>query len=227
MKNASIQKYYEKVYVEYNSDNQTDFLQYERNHILANLYKDGEKKRILDLGAGSGVVSKFFLDKGYDAYGIEWNENGVDKLFKKGINALQRDIEELPYPYEDNFFDEVFWGDNVEHLFFPELVAKEIYRILKPGGRLVVSTPNHGWIVNRLYYLFMGVPRRTEGRKTDIWEWQHIRYFNKKELFRFLRHCGFQGKFSFHAAERRFPFSFLSSYLPSFMGSVMVVEAHK
>lgn len=42
-----------------------------------------------------------------------------------------------------------------------------------------------GWIVNRLYYLLMGVPRRTEGRKIPIWEWQHIRYFNKAEIRRF------------------------------------------
>jgi hypothetical protein len=73
----------------------------------------------------------------------------------------------------------------------------------------------------------MGVPRRTEGHKISIWEWQHIRYFNKSEIKRFLNHCGFSKHFRFYGAERRQPFAALSRYLPSIMASVMIVEVRK
>lgn len=227
MEKDTIQKFYEEVYTEYTSDASGSFDSYERNHVLKRIYPQGDGKRLLDLGAGKGAISQFFIDKGYEVYAMEWTSTGVKKLVEMGVSTLQKDIEDLPYSYEDNFFDEVFWGDNVEHLFFPEKVAKEIYRILKPGGRLVLSTPNHGWIINRFYYLIMGVPRRTEGHKTPIWNWQHIRYFNKTEIQKFLEICGFHKNFAFYGAERREPFATLSRYFPSLLGSVMVVEVRK
>ncbi len=227
MKKKEIQLFYEEVYQEYLSGDFLTFGSYERNDVLKRIYEHGTDKRLLDIGAGKGTISQFFLTKGYELHALEWNSSGVKNLFKIGVKAQNIDIEDIPYGYEDNFFDEVFWGDNIEHLFFPERVAREIYRILKPGGRLVLSTPNHGWIVNRLYYLVMGVPRRTEGHKLPIWEWQHIRYFNKKEIQRFLEHCGFHNNLAIHGADRRQPFAFLSRYFPSSCGSVIVVEVRK
>lgn len=229
MKKDEIKSFYDQVYQNYTTSIQNDdvFLDYERNRVLNKIYTDVTNKKILDLGAGAGLVSNFFKKKGYEVYAIEWTNAGVARLIERGIKAEQKDIEDLPYSYDNNYFDEVFWGDNIEHLFFPEKVTKEIYRILKPGGRLVLSTPNHGWIINRLYYFILGVPRRTEGHKTNIWEWQHIRYFNKQEMYKFLQHCGFTKKFIFHGAERRQPFDFLSRYFPEIMGSIMIVEVYK
>ncbi len=226
MSKQAIQNFYETTY-QYQAPDSKNFDNYERNRVLKRIYHNGTGKKILDLGAGNGKISQFFLDCGYDVYGIEWTKAGVEHLTKIGVKAQKMDLEKFPYDYENEYFDEIFWGDNIEHLYFPETVTKEIYRILKPGGRLVLSTPNHGWIINRLYYLFMGVPRRTEGQKTKIWEWQHIRYFNKPTIKEFLNHCGFTQNFRFYAAERRQPFSFLSQYFPAIMGSVMIIEICK
>lgn len=223
-----IQSFYENLYRSYKLPvNNSDFKKYERNLVLERIYGKVTNKKILDVGAGNGLVSKFFVDLGYEVYSIEWTKAGIENLKKIGVQGFQYDIESIPYDFPNDFFDEIFWGDNIEHLFFPETVAQEFYRILKPNGRLVVSTPNHGWIINRLYYLIKGVPRRTEGHQLPIWKWQHIRYFNSQELKKFLWHCGFQESINIYGAERRFPFSWLSLIFPKFMGSILIAEAWK
>jgi 2-polyprenyl-3-methyl-5-hydroxy-6-metoxy-1,4-benzoquinol methylase len=80
---------------------------------------------LLDLGAGKGTISQLFLEKGYEVYAMEWTSTGVKKLVEMGVSTLQKDSEDLPYIYEDNFFDEVFWGDNIEHLFFQKRFLKK------------------------------------------------------------------------------------------------------
>jgi SAM-dependent methyltransferase len=223
-----IQDFYENTYNAYHASfDSSNFKKYARNLVLERLYPNTENQKLLDLGAGNGANSIFFLNKGYMVYAIEWNTAGVNQLNNLGVRTLQHDIENTPYQFTDNFFDEVFWGDNIEHLYFPEEVAREIYRILKPGGRLVLSTPNHGWIINRLYYFLKGIPRRTEGHKLPIWKWQHIRFFNSQELNNFLRHCDFKKPINVYGAEQRFPFNWLSRFLPKIMGSVLVVETWK
>jgi SAM-dependent methyltransferase len=222
-----INKEYEKTYLETGFG---IFDDYERNRLLRKLYhkQNPEKEiKILDLAAGDGHVCSFFQNLGYDVFAMEWCKPCVEKLEKKNIKVIQKDVEELPYDFPDNYFDEIFWGDNVEHLFYPLKVSKEIKRILKPGGRLVLSTPNHGWIMNRLYYFLFGVPRKTEGYDLPIWEWQHIRYFNKRELVRFLKETGFEKKPNFYATDRRKIFELLSKLVPSFFGSILVAEIRK
>lgn len=225
MKSTDLQMFYEELY-SYKKPLLSDFSGYERNLVLTRIYRKGNNKKILDLGAGNGSVSQFFCLKGYKVYGLEWTSSGVEELVKMSVEATQENIENVPYDYPDDYFDEVFWGDNIEHLIFPEKVVNEIFRILKPGGRLVLSTPNHGWIVNRLYYLLFGIPRRTEGHKLPVWEWQHIRFFNKRQIKNLLYYCKFND-FRFHGAERRPFFSQLSRFFPELFGSVMIVEVSK
>ena len=223
----NVKEKYEKLYTEAPVANiEDDFFGYRRNRVLAALYRDGRGKRILDLGAGGGAVSRFFQSLGYDVTAIEWVRSSLEKMRAAGIAAVEHDVEKTPYPFSDNAFDEVFWGDNIEHLFDPESVAREIFRILRPGGRLVLSTPNQGWVINRLYFALMGVPRRTEGHKNEIWNWDHIRYFNTTAMARFLRKCGFV-KPRFLGSDQRRLFDALSRYSPSLFSSIMVVEAYK
>ncbi len=100
--------------------------------------------RILDIGCGFGESLGYHLARGCDAHGIEADANvtALSKLYGLKIKVGLFRSEE----YDSNSFDYVTLNQVVEHLIDPISLLKEIRVILKPGGTLVISTPNvEGW----------------------------------------------------------------------------------
>jgi ubiquinone/menaquinone biosynthesis C-methylase UbiE len=63
--------------------------------------------------------------------------------FDKSVNPdIVHDSNVLPYPIESNSFDKIYAKHVIEHLNDPAGFMKEMYRILKPGGRIFVETPH-------------------------------------------------------------------------------------
>lgn len=58
------------------------------------------------------------------------------------VETKQVDLNRSPLPYPDAFFDNVLAGDVIEHMANPLSMLCEANRVLKPGGMLIVSTPN-------------------------------------------------------------------------------------
>ena len=105
-------------------------------------------RNFLDIGCGDGsftVLLKAAL-KAKEAIGIEIAPAAIDVLKAKGINAYQLDIDEGKFPFEDGYFNVVYCGEIIEHLFNPDSLLDEVHRILKPGGKCMITTPNlAGW----------------------------------------------------------------------------------
>jgi len=101
--------------------------------------------RILDIGCGSYPL--FLLNIGFaEKYGLdkEIETTVKDKIKKQGIILTSSDIEnEEKLPFEDNYFDVVSMLAVFEHIESEKLVGihREIYRVLKPGGMYVMTTP--------------------------------------------------------------------------------------
>jgi SAM-dependent methyltransferase len=89
-------------------------------------------KTIYDLGCGSGNLVKALREKGYEAFGVD---------VKSGQNILAADLNK-PLPIESNTVDFVTSLANIEHLHDPLLNLKEIHRVLKTQGTLVLTTPS-------------------------------------------------------------------------------------
>lgn len=85
-------------------------------------------QQVLDIGCGYMPYKKFFSCRYI----------GADPL-----SSVQPDIicEAWQIPYPDQSFDGIILNQSLEHILRPAATAKEVYRLLKPGGSLIVTTP--------------------------------------------------------------------------------------
>jgi demethylmenaquinone methyltransferase/2-methoxy-6-polyprenyl-1,4-benzoquinol methylase len=109
---------------------------------LANVH---EGQRVLDIAGGSGDISRLFLDKvGSRGQVVLTDINnamlrvGRDRLLDEGkaTPTAQCDAEHLPFP--DNYFDCVSIAFGLRNVTHKETALREMHRVLKPGGRVIV-----------------------------------------------------------------------------------------
>ena len=88
---------------------------------------------LLDIGCGRGDFAKGFKNLGMEVFGID-RERGDSEILKQ-IEVKLIDVENNPFPFSDGMFDFVFSKSVIEHLWTSDNFIKEIYRVLKPGGK--------------------------------------------------------------------------------------------
>ena len=99
--------------------------------------------KILDFGCGDGSFSvELKKQLAADVYGIDISAEAIDTIKSKGIKGKVLDIDSDDIPYESNTFDCIFCGDVIEHVYSPDHMLEEFYRVLAPKGVLVLTTPN-------------------------------------------------------------------------------------
>lgn len=111
----------------------------------------GSSHKVLDLAAGCGQFIFRALDSGYDCYGIEpekWKLNFIEKKikeFNRPIEWLDRFTDGVGecMPYENSSFDCVTSYQTLEHVQDPYLVIKEMVRVTKLNGIIIIRCPNY------------------------------------------------------------------------------------
>jgi 2-polyprenyl-3-methyl-5-hydroxy-6-metoxy-1,4-benzoquinol methylase len=101
------------------------------------------RKRLLDVGCGDGTLLNLARLRGFDVLGVELSShmaNFVRRTYK--INVIEKPIEEAGLG--DESFDIVTGQEVLEHLTDPVGWLREVRRILKPQGTLLLTTPNAG-----------------------------------------------------------------------------------
>lgn len=203
-------------YIENRYEFPGDTLLNNRIFTTVNFLKQYNFKTMLDIGCNDGTITKIMAEavKVKDIFGLEINEDCVEKAKNIGINCLKCDLEDTIWPIEKEKFDFIFCGEVIEHVFDVDNFVSNIYRILKPGGKLFITTPNlaswHGRLSLLLGYnpilCSVSIKNSWIGKFmhiSTIGGVEHIRYFTLHALKDLLIFNGFKiiKVFGFHGEE--------------------------
>jgi SAM-dependent methyltransferase len=132
--------------------------------------------RILDFGCGRAGFTSFLASLGYHVVGLDLSSEAIrlNRHDFPQIDFVQVN-EDQKAPLPDASFDAIWCSEVIEHVYDVNGIFSEFARLLRSGGRLIVTTPYHGWVKNLLVMSF-GFERHF-----DV-EWQHIRFWTRRSL---------------------------------------------
>jgi 2-polyprenyl-3-methyl-5-hydroxy-6-metoxy-1,4-benzoquinol methylase len=136
--------------------------------------------RLLDVGCGSGTMLKSMGELGWQVEGVDFDPGAVENCKSKGLKVNLGKLEDVHYA--ENTFDAIMMSHMIEHVHSPLGLLAECRRILKPGGRLSIATPNINSLGRRMFrssWFPLDPPR-------------HLHLFTVEALKTLLRKAGFR-----------------------------------
>ncbi|PYT53635.1 MAG: hypothetical protein DMG43_08520 [Acidobacteria bacterium] len=183
-----------------------------RDWILSSIVAGDEKVRVLryisqnahsgaprhlDIGAQIGAMAIYASRLGCEVAAVDyacWSSYAAIAK-ENGVDYRECDLSASPLPFADASFDFVSYMDVIEHhAFSPRRVLEEIHRVLAPNGRVLVTTPNHSSIYNRLLLLVGRSVNDSFDRyfdSKDVMHLGHHREYTRSELRSALERSGF------------------------------------
>ncbi len=154
------------------------------------ILKSRKKGKFLEIGCSSGDFLEKVKGLGYAVKGLEISEEAARRGRKKFLDIKTGDaIKPLPFP--KNYFDVILAGEIIEHTFDDSEFLEKVYKILKPHGTLIITTPNLVSLKNRILMLFGKDPRfAIAPYHYKVYTPNQIRNLFKKSKFKYFKVLG-------------------------------------
>lgn len=169
-----------------------------RNRVEAILHSAGSGDTLLDVGCGNGLLLyqlrsryKKLVGLEFSAHRLEQAKINLSELTFVPVLGSAEDMSEIA----SESIDCVVSADTIEHVPDVYPAAAEFFRVLRPGGRLVINTPNIASVKKRILLLmgrFPSTSQPNEGLGSDIlFDGGHLHYFTYRSLSLLLERAGF------------------------------------
>jgi dolichol-phosphate mannosyltransferase len=152
--------------------------QRKRHEIVMGWHRPGG--RVLDIGCGSSRI----LTSVPGMVGLDVSIQKLRFMRQRGCTALRGSVYSLPFP--DGAFDEVIFSQVIEHIPRSPLILGEVNRVMKPGGRLIIGTPDYArmfWVILEHFY---------NALKPEAYAHEHISHYTLGSMRRLLAGSGFR-----------------------------------
>jgi 2-polyprenyl-6-hydroxyphenyl methylase/3-demethylubiquinone-9 3-methyltransferase len=157
-----------------------------RRRFLLERVRAGE--RVLDLGCGEGCFTTELARAGARVVGVDVAEEPLRRARARDPALELRAIDAgAPWPLADTSFEAVWAGEVIEHVADTAAWLSEVRRVLRSGGRLLVSTPANG----RLALARAALSRRAFAARFDPLG-DHLRFYSRETLTALLEQFGFE-----------------------------------
>jgi SAM-dependent methyltransferase len=156
---------------------------------------------VLDVGALPLVFTLAAQSAGYRVTGLDLDPERLGNLSAHaGLDIRRCDVERERIPADDCSYDAIVFNEIFEHLRIDMIFTlSEVYRVLKPGGLLYLSTPNLRSMVGIANFLLVGRayscsarPYREYSKLRTIGHMGHVREYTPREVREFLEAIGFR-----------------------------------
>lgn len=170
-----------------------------RNRVEAIMACAGSGNAVLDVGCGSGHLLFQLRNRFKQLVGLEYSPARLEqaKLNLAGLpfTPVLGSAESINDVASESV-DCVVSADTIEHIPDVYAAAHELFRILRPGGQLVINTPNIAFVKKRALLLlgrFPSTSQPNEGLGSDVlFDGGHLHYFSFRSLRLVLERAGFQ-----------------------------------
>ena len=133
---------------------------------------------MLEIGAGSGGLVRAALGRGWKVHATETSRSALIRLAETGCTVIPGDIAESGLSPQT--YDFIAAVEVLEHVPDPQALLRQTHHLLRPGGQLLLTTPN-----------FDGLTRRVRGLEWRVVHPEHLGYFTARTLHLALATAGF------------------------------------
>lgn len=166
------------------------------------LLKHTQFKNCLDVGCASGYmlseIASAFPDAEY--FGVDIYDKAIEYARKTYPHIKFKIAPAEKLPFNDSTFDLILFYETIEHVENPQQCLKEIRRVLKKNGSLILTMDSGSWLFRIVWFFW-------ENTRGHIWKGAHLHPFRYQELERLIKKAKFRIKnriFSFFGMEVTF-----------------------
>ncbi|GCD37847.1 hypothetical protein OEIGOIKO_05656 [Streptomyces chrestomyceticus JCM 4735] len=194
---------------------------------------------VLDIGCGDGSAAAVAATvlSGHRIVGVDWSQDALRRAATRVPYAVRGELGDSGLPFADGSADAVLFSEVIEHLVDPDAALDELRRVLRPGGHLMLSTPNlaawynRGLLLAGVQPVFSEVSMRGIHGRPGTQVVGHLRLYTARALRGFLPACGFEvvriAGAPYHDVPRPLrPLDRAACRLPS-LASVLLVHARR
>ena len=155
--------------------------------------------RVIDIGCGDGFATDVARSRnaGHHFVGLDWSATALAQARERGLAVLRAGLDGPGLPVASASVDVVVMSEVIEHLVDTDMAIEEAHRVLRPGGSLLLSTPNLAAWYNRVLLtagvqpVFSEVSLRAVFGRPGRQVAGHLRLFTRRALVEFLAAAGF------------------------------------